>query len=237
MPIITCENLSLAYGNVPVVHDLSFSLEKGAYLAIIGANGSGKTTLFKGLIGLLPPLRGRIIINSEEAGRIGYLPQADGIPAHFPASVREVVQSGLLNRRHHLPLLRSEDKAVARRNLERLDMADYADRPFQALSGGQRQRVLIARALTASDRLLFLDEPTAGLDPDAERDLYGLLARLNREDGVTIVTISHDLTAVRDFASHVLVMQNGTMRFYGTLAEWGKLDGNACICPQHGGFI
>lgn len=236
MPIITCENLSLGYGNVPVVHDLSFNVDKGAYLAIIGANGSGKSTLFKGLIGLLPPLCGKILIKSEEAGRIGYLPQADDIAPHFPASVREVVQSGLLNRRR-LSFRRSDDKALALRNLERLDMAAYADRPFQALSGGQRQRVLIARALTASDQLLFLDEPTAGLDPDAERDLYGLLAHLNRKDGLTIVTISHDLTAVRDFASHVLVMQNGSMQFYGSLAEWREQDINACICPQHGNLI
>ncbi len=220
MRVLSCEHLNLAYGPVPVVQDVSFAIDEGSYLAIIGHNGSGKTTLFKGLLGLLSPLSGQVYVGGD--GRVGYLPQSDSIQPHFPASVREVVASGLLNRKPLFAVYTAADKRLVEKSLARLDMLPLADRPFQTLSGGQRQRVLLARALTASERLLFLDEPTAGLDPAAEQELYRLLAQLNRQEGVTIVTISHDLAAVRDYATHVLVMSHGQMSFFGDRAAYGR---------------
>lgn len=218
MASIQCRSLSLAYGPVPVVQKVSFDLPDGGYLVVVGENGSGKSTLFKAMAGLLTPASGSVRFSPEDV-RPGYLAQLDDIAANFPASVKEVVLSGSLCRTRSLFYSR-QARAQARAALDRMDMLPFADRSFQALSGGQRRRVLLARALVAAQGLLLLDEPTAGLDRATAADLYALLRSLNREEGMTVVTISHDMVAGLDDASHILAMRHGRMAFFGTQADY-----------------
>lgn len=211
--ILSARHLTLGYNGQAVVHDVHFDLPEGAHLAILGPNGSGKTTLLAGLLGILPALAGAVV--RPDRG-IGYLPQLDAIPANFPASVQEVVQSGALGGRRLF--LTAEDKKRTMNHLHEVGLPDIRQRSFHALSGGQRRRVLIARALCAADRLLFLDEPTAGLDQDAAQDLYDLLAHLSEAHRLSMVTVSHDMALIRHHADYFLVMDDGHAVFFGDRA-------------------
>ncbi len=217
MNLIACENVSLGYGTRVVVKDLSFAVGAGDYLCIIGENGAGKSTLVKTLLGLQKPLGGKIFLNGLTAGDIGYLPQQTQIQKDFPASVEEIVLSGCLARKKFLPFYTSEDKRIAARNTARLGIASLATKCFRELSGGQQQRVLLARALCAAKKILLLDEPIAGLDPEAAADMYKVIAALNR-DGLTIIMISHDVHEAIKYASHVLHL--GEKIFFGTREDF-----------------
>ena len=189
---IICRDLSLGYEGNAVVRDLSFSVSAGEYLCVIGANGSGKTTLMRTLLRQMSPLSGSVTLGAGLTQKdIGYLPQRTEAQKDFPASVREVVSSGFAGQSRFR--YTKEQKAEAERNMERLGILELADRSFRTLSGGQQQRVLLARALCAAKKLLLLDEPTAGLDPEASEMMYEIIRRLHREDGMTIIMISHDL--------------------------------------------
>lgn len=194
---IKCIDLDIGYDGKAVVSGLNFEINDGDYLCIVGENGSGKTTLMKTLLGLIPLLGGSIQgLNKND---IGYLPQISDIQKDFPATVEEVVLSGTKKL-----FYRKKEKDLMRFNLERLNIANLSKCKFSELSGGQRQRVLLARALCASKKILLLDEPVSGLDPKATAMMYGIINKLNKEDGMTIIMISHDLNGSLKYASNVL---------------------------------
>ena len=194
---IKCIDLDIGYVGKTVVSGLNLKINDGDYLCIVGENGSGKTTLMKTLLGLIPLLGGSIQgLNKND---IGYLPQISDIQKDFPATVEEVVLSGTKKL-----FYRKKEKDLMRFNLERLNIANLSKCKFSELSGGQRQRVLLARALCASKKILLLDEPVSGLDPKATAMMYETINKLNKEDGMTIIMISHDLNGSLKYASNVL---------------------------------
>ena len=194
---IKCIDLDIGYDGKAVVSGLNLKINDGDYLCIVGENGSGKTTLMKTLLGLIPLLGGSIQdLNKND---IGYLPQISDIQKEFPATVEEVVLSGTKKL-----FYRKKEKDLMRFNLERLNIANLSKCKFSELSGGQRQRVLLARALCASKKILLLDEPASGLDPKAAAMMYEIINKLNKEDGMTIIMISHDLNGSLKYASNVL---------------------------------
>lgn len=219
MPLITCENLTLGYDGRQIVQNLSFSVGKGDYLCIVGENGSGKSTLMRTLLGLQPPMSGKILPGDGlKQDQIGYLPQQTPVQRDFPASVREVVLSGFEGRCGWRPYYTKEEKARALANIRSMGLETLASRCYRELSGGQQQRVLLARALCATDTLLLLDEPVAGLDPMVTAELYALIEKLNREDGITVVMVSHDVAAALRYASHILHISDTV--FFGTREEY-----------------
>ncbi|MCL2717753.1 MAG: metal ABC transporter ATP-binding protein [Lachnospiraceae bacterium] len=202
--LISCQNLTLGYEGKIVINDLSFIVNHGDYLCITGQNGSGKSTLMKTLLGLKTPMSGQIIWgNGIKATEIGYLPQQTQIQKDFPATVREVVYSGLINRTGLRPFYTIAEKAIAEKNMRKLGIGSLAGRCYRELSGGQQQRALLARALCATRKILLLDEPVAGLDPQATLELYTIIKTLN-DEGITIIMISHDIDNSVSFASNVL---------------------------------
>lgn len=217
MPQIICENASLGYENRPIVKNLSFTVNAGDYLCILGENGSGKSTLMKTILNLTPPLAGSIRMEDLKSTEIGYLPQQTQVRRDFPASVQEIVLSGFQGRCGLRPFYTKAEKALASENLERMGMAQFARKCYRDLSGGQQQRVLLARALCATRKCLLLDEPVSGLDPKATAQMYEIIAELHRE-GITIIMISHDLNAALDDATHVLHI--GEKLFFGTREEY-----------------
>lgn len=218
MPLITCQNLSLGYDGREIVHKLNFTVDAGDYLCIVGENGSGKSTLMRTLLGLRAPLGGSILTGGGlKQNEIGYLPQQTEVQRDFPASVREIVLSGCQARSKRV-FYSAEDKRLARENMEKLGLSSLERRCYRELSGGQQQRVLLARALCATQKLLLLDEPATGLDPRVTAELYHIIERLNREDGVTVIMISHDVAAAIQYASHVLHI--GEHVFFGTKDEY-----------------
>lgn len=220
MAQLLCQDLSLGYEGHTVVSGLSFAVNAGDYLCIVGENGSGKTTLMKTLLKLKSPESGSITLGDGlEPNEIGYLPQQTVVQKDFPASVREVVRSGCLNRSGLRPFYSREEKQLADGNMQKLGIADLAKRCYRELSGGQQQRALLARALCATRKLLLLDEPVSGLDPKAAVELYALIAGLN-QSGITIIMISHDIAASITYASHILHIGNRAALFFGTKAAY-----------------
>ena len=213
MPQIICENTSLGYDGKPIVTDLSFTVNAGDYLCIVGENGSGKSTLMKTILNLTAPLAGAIRMEGLRPTEIGYLPQQTQVQRDFPASVQEIVRSGFQGQCGLRPFYTREEKAVAARNLERLGLGGFERRCYRELSGGQQQRVLLARALCATRKCLLLDEPVSGLDPKAATQMYEIIRQLHQE-GITIIMISHDLESALNHATHVLHI--GKELFFGT---------------------
>ena len=214
MALIRLNNATVSYEGDLAAENVSFSVEKGDYLVILGENGSGKSTVMKAMLGLVKLKSGEVIHSDglKKTG-VGYLPQQTRIQRDFPASVEEVVQSGVVNRLGRRLFPGREEKQRARQQMERLEIWEMRKKPYRALSGGQQQRVLLALALCATDSLLLLDEPVTGLDPETTAEMYEIIRNINRQ-GVAIVTVSHDVgQALRD-AKHVLVMER-TVRFYG----------------------
>ncbi len=220
MELLKLTDVSVGYEGKPVATGLSLTLSEGDYLCIVGENGAGKSTLMKTLLGLRAPLAGSIVFSDAIArNEIGYLPQQTQVQRDFPATVWEVVLSGCLNRSGLRPFYTKAQKETAQQWLEKLDMAALKKRSYRALSGGQQQRVLLARALCATTKLLVLDEPVAGLDPIVTADLYALIQKINRENGITIVMVSHDIGAALQYATHILQVSGGE-NFFGTVEEY-----------------
>lgn len=219
-PLIQCRHVDFGYDNQDAVIDVNMDVEPGDYLCIVGENGSGKSTLMKGLLGLLKPSAGSLTV-AEDLKRtgIGYLPQQTAAQRDFPATVHEVVLSGCLSRRGRLPFYSKKEKDIAAANMEKLGITLLKDRCYRELSGGQQQRVLIARALCATTRLLILDEPITGLDPTAIQEFYAMIRRLNREDGVAILMVSHDLRNAVEEANKILHLQKRVL-FYGPAHDY-----------------
>lgn len=224
MAFITCQNTSFAYEGNTVVSGLDFTVQAGDYLCIVGENGSGKSTLIKGLLKLKAPQSGIVLIGDGlKANEIGYLPQQTAAQKDFPASVYEVVLSGCLGKRGMLPFYSQADKAKAEQNIQRLGIQQLRQRCYRELSGGQQQRVLLARALCASTKLLLLDEPVSGLDPVVTQELYALIRQINRETGITILMVSHDIHSAVKYASHILHLKN-TQIFFGKSEDYRVSD-------------
>lgn len=222
MALIKCENVSIGYEGQTVVKDLNFKIEKGDYLCIVGENGSGKSTLVKSLLGLKSVEKGRIIYGDGlKQTQIGYLPQQTDVQKDFPASVGEVVLSGRLNSRGMRPFYTGTDRKEAVEKMEMLGIRDLARQCFRDLSGGQKQRVLLARALCATKSMLLLDEPVTGLDPIVTGEFYQLIRRINREAGIAVVMVSHDIESAVEDASHILHLQE-SMLFFGTAEDYRR---------------
>ncbi len=225
MAQLTCQDLALGYEGQRVVQNLSFTVEAGDYLCIVGENGSGKSTLIKTILRLVPPLAGSVRygegLRSQE---IGYLPQQSAAQRDFPASVQEIVLSGCLNRCGLRPFYSREEKNLANANMKRLGIDALARKCYRELSGGQQQRVLLARALCATRKLLLLDEPAAGLDPAAEAEMYQLIEMLNRSNGITVIMISHDIAAAVKYASHILHIGGKEQLFFGTAEAYSHSE-------------
>lgn len=225
MEQLICTDVSLGYGGAVVSEQVSFCVQKGDYFCIVGENGSGKSTLMKVLLGLLPPLGGQIMWREDtRRSDIGYLPQRSEVQADFPASVWEVVLSGCVGRSDFRLWAGRSHRQRAKECMERLAITELEKRSFRQLSGGQQQRVLLARALCAAETVLLLDEPTAGLDPHAAAEFYELVWKLNREEGMTVIMVTHDLLAVRKYADCVLYMGNSSTFFSSDSAvcrNWG----------------
>ena len=220
MALIQCDGISIAYEGQTVVKDLSFQIEQGDYLCIVGENGSGKSTLVKSLLGLKQPFQGQILLGDGlKQNEIGYLPQQTVVQREFPASVYEVVLSGRLNSRGWKPFYSAADKQAARENMELLGIRTMEHQCFRDLSGGQKQRVLLARALCATKKLLLLDEPVTGLDPLVTAEFYQLIERINKEAEIAVVMVSHDIESALQYASHILHLQEGA-RFWGTTEQY-----------------
>lgn len=221
MALIRTKNLMLSYENMTVIKDLSFEINTGDYLCVVGENGSGKSTLVKALLGLKKPVGGSIEFRDGlRQNEIGYLPQQTNAQRDFPASVYEVVISGCLNSRGIRPFYSARERGIAAENMKRLGIAELKNRSYRELSGGQQQRVLLARALCATRKILLLDEPVTGLDPMVTAELYGLISRINQE-GVTVIMVTHDMSAAVRYASHILCMRENCC-FFGSTEEFLK---------------
>ena len=207
--IFECKDVTLGYENKVVAKNLNFKIDQGDYLCVVGENGTGKSTLIKTLLGLIKPLNGEVIANVQGKNHkgVGYLPQQTQAQKDFPASVWEVVLSGVLNNDHRCPFYNKKDKAEAEKNMEKLNILDLKKRCYRELSGGQQQRVLLARALCATDSVLILDEPVTGLDPAASMELYETIKDLNKKENVTIIMVSHDIKNALNYATHILHLE------------------------------
>ena len=234
MALLTVQDLSLGYDAHSIVEGLSFTVNAGDYLCIVGENGSGKSTLMKTLLRLQEPIGGQILIGDGlKKNEVGYLPQQTVVQKDFPASVREIVLSGCQGRCGLRPFYTREEKHLAEENIRRMGIEKLANCCYRELSGGQQQRVLLARALCATRKLLLLDEPVSGLDPKVTAEMYDLISDLNRE-GITVIMISHDIEAALRYASHILHI--GARIFYGTKDEYLQSDiGKHFMMQQEGG--
>ena len=218
---LICHNLTLGYDGQSVLQGLSFTVSAGDYVCVVGENGSGKSTLMKAILGLLAPMKGTIAFGEGLShNQIGYLPQQTVVQRDFPASVWEIVLSGLQGRRGFSPFYTAAEKEKTRAAMERLGIKGFEKRCYRELSGGQQQRVLLARALCAAEKVLLLDEPVSGLDPVVTAEMYSLISDLNKKDGVTIIMISHDISVAMQEASHILHI--GEEIFFGRREDYLK---------------
>ena len=212
-PIIEVTNLRYTVNGATVLEDITFQVNSGEYLGIIGPNGGGKTTLLKLMLGLIKPNHGTIKIMGhnihtlKNRSLIGYVPQrAAQVEFSFPATVTEVVQSGRTARLGVLKNLAAADHQAIDKAMEIADVSKIKSKLIQNLSGGERQRVFIARALAGEPKVIFLDEPTSGVDVSSQDKFYKFLASLNKDLGLTVVFVSHDLDAVANEVSSVLCL-------------------------------
>ena len=221
MELLEVKNLTIKSENNVLFSNLSFTINSGDYLAIVGENGSGKTTLMNTILGLRKNFEGEIILKSGLTKKdMGYLPQVTILKNDFPASCEEIVMSGLVSKMKGA-FYTDEDRKKCKGIMEKLDITFLKNKSYAEISGGQRQRVLLARALLATKDILFLDEPVTGLDPYVTKDLYNIIEKLNAE-GIAIVMISHDIHEVFKYASHILHI--GHKLFFGTKDEYMKND-------------
>jgi zinc transport system ATP-binding protein len=244
--IIEVKNLRVKYQNVEVLNGVSFGLDAGDYVGIVGPNGSGKTTLVKALLGLLPfegkiSFQGKSFSEFTARSHVGYLPQKMSfLDQRFPATAEEIVASGTYCCKRFPISLNRDDYATAEESMKVLGIANLKNRPIGKLSGGQQQRVLLARALVHSPEVLILDEPTVALDPQSREAFYSTVQKLNREKKVTILLVSHDVGSVGKYASKLLYIDRKVI-FYGTFDEFCKSAkmsdyfgaGQHIICHRH----
>ena len=213
--LITAERAAFGYHKVPVVIGVDLAVERGDFLGIVGPNGAGKTTLFRGLLGLVPALAGRVVRSTRA---IGYVPQRETLDPIYPVTVEEVVQMGSFGELRGWRGVSREARERARACLEKVGLYERRTSAFSSLSGGQRQRVLIARALMVEPEVMLLDEPTSGVDRAAQARILKLLVELNRSRGMAVLLVSHQLSMVRETVRRVLWVAEGRVR-QGNAAE------------------
>ncbi len=236
MPQISAKDLTLGYEGRPIIENLTFSVNSGDYLCIVGENGAGKSTLMRTLLGLQPALAGSIEFGDAlEQNQIGYLPQQTLVQRDFPASVFEIVLSGFLGQCGARPFYNKEQRAAAHENIKKMQIEHLEKRCYRELSGGQQQRVLLARALCATRKVLLLDEPVAGLDPKVTAEMYDLIERLNAQDKITVIMISHDLEKALSYASHILHI--GPTPFFGTKEQYLQSKTGKAFSAMMGGEL
>ena len=229
MALITLKDVTIAFEGVPAVEHVSLQVNRGDYMVLIGENGSGKSTLMRAMLGLVHPCSGTVRYGDGlKRNQIGYLPQQTAVQRDFPASVEEVVLSGCINQLGMRVFYGKKLQQKAHEKMALLDIENLSGKSYRTLSGGQQQRVLLARALCATDALLLLDEPVTGLDPGSSQDLYDLIRKLNREHGVSVVMVSHDLHGSMADANKVMVVDSG-VSFCGSIAEYRRqcMEGKA----------
>lgn len=224
MSLISCKNVYLKYENTSVVEDLSFTVEAGDYLCVVGENGSGKSTLIKSMLGLKETASGHLHFGDGlTAKQIGYLPQQTTAQKDFPASVYEVVLSGCIGKNNGRLFFSKQQKLLAEESMKKLDILPLKKKCYRELSGGQQQRVLLARALCATDKMILLDEPVTGLDPVVTAEFYTLIKKLNKQYGITVIMVSHDLYAAVHNATHILHLKKNDS-FFGKTEEYIDSD-------------
>jgi zinc transport system ATP-binding protein len=230
--IVEIDHISYRYEREQVLEDIHLSIPKGAYLAIVGPNGSGKSTLIKLLLSLLKPQQGRILLFGEEIEKfkdwqkVGYVSQkANSFNSGFPATVYEVVASGLTKKLGLFRFLKKEDKQKIMEAIASVDMLPFLNRNIGELSGGQQQRIFIARALVSNPELLILDEPTVGVDAKNVKNFYDMLEKLNKKWGITLLLVTHDISAISDKVTHVACL-NKHLHFHGESKEYEHFKNN-----------
>jgi len=229
--LISVKNISFSYGYAPVLIDVTFTINSGDFLAIIGPNGSGKTTLIKIILGLLKPSQGEVGIigrpreEFEDWPAIGYVPQkATHVDPFFPVSVKEVVAMGLYSsKKISLPVRKKKEEEAVRQALSQVGLDSYENWRIGKLSGGQQQRVFIARAIVNQPRILFLDEPTTGVDAETQERFYDMLDRLNKKEGITIALITHDIGIINKHVTKVACL-NQKLVYHGTHEEFCRSE-------------
>lgn len=219
MKQLECKNVYINYDTNNAVKNVSFSIDEGDYLCIVGENGSGKSTLIKAILGLEKIKSGEILfLNGIKKSEIGYLPQQTIVQKNFPASVYEVVLSGTLNNRGIKPFYSKKEKELANQNIEKLGIKDIKNKSYKELSGGQQQRVLLARALCSTKKIIVLDEPITGLDINITKEMYSIIRKIN-EEGTTIIMVSHDINFAINNANKILHLQT-ECKFFGTVNDY-----------------
>ena len=217
--LFECKKVSFGYENQQVIKDLSFQVQEGEYVCVVGENGSGKSTLIKGLLGLIPAGSGQVNYGKEISNHvIGYLPQQTSSQKDFPATVWEVILSGCLSTRKGCFFYSKEDKEKARRQMRHLELENLASRSFGELSGGQQQRVAIARALALKPKMLFFDEPTSALDPEITAGILRVMKSL-AEEKMTMVVVTHEIEFAKAVSDRVIFMDGGVIVEEGTPEE------------------
>ena len=217
MEIIKIKDLTFGYTNKKDnIKNINLNIEEGKFTCIVGENGSGKSTLLKCIVGLNKGYTGEI----EKTSKAGYLPQITDIQKNFPASIEEVVMSGTISNNIASIFYKKEDKQKAIEIMKQLEIYDIRHKSFADISGGQKQRVLIARAMCASEKLIILDEPTNGLDPHIANQIYTILNDLKKKNNLTILMVSHDTYRALEYADKVIEMENGRVKFDGSIEEY-----------------
>lgn len=225
--IIEIDRVCFSYITEEVIKDVSLQIHKGDYVGIVGPNGGGKTTLLKLMLGLLEPEHGKIklfgtdIKDFKDWPRIGYVPQRTHIDANYPITVEEMVAMGRFGKRGLFRFPTKEDKEKTIQALRQVEMQNYKNRQINDLSGGQQQRVFIARALASEPEVIFLDEPTVGVDVKTQKQFYALLRKLNKELDLTLVLVTHELDVVAHEATELGYI-NRTLEYYGEPEEFLK---------------
>jgi ABC-type Mn2+/Zn2+ transport system ATPase subunit len=211
MKALKVENLCVSLNNHHLIENISFSVDEGSIVAIIGPNGAGKTTLIKAILGLIPHTAGSVLLygrpfkpNSSEI-KVGYVPQRLEFDRTFPLTVSELLRF-TIPPFYFLPFYKKREREHIEELLEITGALQLANRRIGRLSGGELQRVMIAKAIVNNPRILFLDEPASGVDIEGQERFYDLIKRLNKEKGLTVILISHDLNIVYRFADNVLCM-------------------------------
>lgn len=221
--LLECNNLCVNIEGKPVLSNVTFEVYENDFLCIVGENGAGKTTLTNAILSLVPISSGSIQLFGIGKSDVGYLPQKIKLSNHFPASVKEVVMSGFVGKSFFSPFYSKNQKCRADDSMRLMDIVALKDRSFLELSGGQQQRVLLARAICAAEKLVFLDEPVTGLDPTASENFYELLSHLNKHHGVAVVMVSHDVHNSVKYCGKVLHLGNGK-RFFGKTEDYIKSE-------------
>ncbi len=225
MTVLEVKDLYVRINERDIIENITFSIKKGEIIAIVGPNGGGKTTLIKTILGFIKPFKGSITLlgkspaEAVKTGKIGYLPQKSSVPKDFPFSALDVVMLGLINKK----ISKEKKLKKAREYLRYVGMEGSENKPYSSLSGGQQQRVSIARVLVSEPEIIFLDEPSTGIDVVAQESFYDFLQRLKKEKNMTIVMVSHDIGVVGRFVDKVAGL-NRFLHFYGHPKEFFKKE-------------